>query len=159
LTNRWYAKSLHYVVRYAAVALIVYGGMVYLAYGMFTIVPTGFIPTQDQGYLLVNLQMPDASSIERTDAVVTQLSNLALKAEGIQDAFAVSGFSILTRSNSSAAGLLFLRLKPFSQRAGVTGMTADAIANRLRQQFSSTVAWGRRTPPSKPPGCACGRSS
>jgi hydrophobe/amphiphile efflux-1 (HAE1) family protein len=110
--------------------------MVYLAYGMFKIVPTGFIPTQDQGYLLVNVQMPDASSIERTDAVITQLSNLALETKGIQDAFAVSGFSILTRSNSSAAGLLFLRLKSFSQRAGVTGMTADAIANTLRQRFS-----------------------
>ena len=136
LTNRWYTKSLHYVVRYAVIALIVYAGMDYLAYGMFKIVPTGFIPTQDQGYLLVNVQMPDASSIERTDAVITQLSNLALKTKGIQDAFAVSGFSILTRSNSSAAGLLFLRLKPFSQRAGVTSMTAEAIGNRLGQQFS-----------------------
>jgi multidrug efflux pump subunit AcrB len=64
---------------------------------MFKIVPTGFIPTQDQGYLLVNVQMPDASSIERSDAVITQLSTLALKTRGIQDAFAVSGFSILTR--------------------------------------------------------------
>ena len=54
LTNRWYTKSLHYVVRYAVIALIVYAGMDYLAYGMFKIVPTGFIPTQDQGYLLSN---------------------------------------------------------------------------------------------------------
>ena len=135
LTNRWYTKSLHYVVRYTVLTLVVYAGLVYLAYGMFKIVPTGFIPTQDQGYLLVNVQMPDASSAERTDAVITQLSNLALKTKGIQDALAVSGFSILTRSNSSAAGLLFLRLKPFSQRAGIAGMTADAIANRLGRQF------------------------
>ncbi len=118
LTNRWYTKSLHYVVRYTAVSLAVYFGLVYLAYGLFKIVPTGFIPTQDQGYVLVNVQMPDASSIERTGAVITQLSDLALKTRGVQDAFAVSGFSILTRSNSSAAGLLFLRLTPFSQRAG-----------------------------------------
>jgi multidrug efflux pump len=136
LTNRWYIKALHYVVRYTVVTLIVYAGLVYLAYGLFKTVPTGFIPAQDQGYVLVNVQMPDASSIERTDAVVTQLSNLALKTRGIQDAFAVSGFSILTRSNSSAAGLLFLRLTPFSQRAGRADMTAAAIANRLNQQFS-----------------------
>ena len=70
----------------------------------------------------------DAASTERTDAVITQLSNLALKTKGIQDALAVSGFSILTRSNSSAAGLLFLRLTPFSQRAGRADMTAPAIA-------------------------------
>src|SRR5216684_372738 len=136
LTNRWYAKSLHYVVRYAVVSLTVYVGLVYLAYGVFKIVPTGFIPTQDQGYVLVNVQMPDASSIRRTDAVITQLSSLALKTKGVQDAFAVSGFSILTRSNSSAAGLLFVKFTPFSQRAGRADMTAAAIANRLRQQFS-----------------------
>src|SRR5439155_14262252 len=68
--------------------------------------------------------------------VITELSNLALKTKGIQDAFAVSGFSILTRSNSSAAGLLFLRLKPFGQRAGISGMTADAIAHTVGRQFS-----------------------
>jgi hydrophobe/amphiphile efflux-1 (HAE1) family protein len=136
LTNRWYTKSLHYVVRYAAISLAVYFGLVYLAYGVFKIVPTGFIPVQDQGYVLVNVQMPDASSIERTDAVITQLSNLALKTKGVQDAFAVSGFSILTRSNSSAAGLLFLQFTPFSQRAGRADTSAAAIANRLRQEFS-----------------------
>ena len=142
LTNRWYTKSLHYVVRYAVIALIVYAGMDYLAYGMFKIVPTGFIPTQDQGYLLVNVQMPDASSIERTDAVITQLSNLALKTKGIQDAFAVSGFSILTRSNSSAAGLLFLRLKPFSQRAG----SHRYDSRRHREQTRPTIQQGGRRP-------------
>jgi multidrug efflux pump subunit AcrB len=136
LTNQWYIKSLHYVVSYAVVTLIVYFGLVYLAYNVFRIVPTGFIPTQDQGYLIVNVQMPDASSIERTDAVMTQLSNLALKTRGIQDAFAVSGFSILTRSNSSAAGLLFVHLTPFSERAGKSDMAAAAIASRLSQQFS-----------------------
>ncbi|HEY2106981.1 MAG TPA: efflux RND transporter permease subunit, partial [Candidatus Binataceae bacterium] len=135
LTNRWYTKSLHYVVRYAVVALAVYFGLIYLAYGLFKTVPTGFIPTQDQGFVLVNVQTPDASSIERTDAVIAQLSDLALKTRGVQDAFAISGFSILTRSNSSAAGLLFLRFAPFSQRAGRPDMTAPAIANRLSQQF------------------------
>jgi multidrug efflux pump subunit AcrB len=81
--NQWYIKSLRYVVHYAVVALIAYAGLVYLAYGMFRIVPAGFIPTQDQGYLIVNVQMPDASSIERTDEVMTQLANLAMRTEGI----------------------------------------------------------------------------
>ena len=56
------------MVRYGVITLLVYVGLVYLAYGMFRIVPTGFIPTQDQGYLIVNVQMPDASSIDRTEA-------------------------------------------------------------------------------------------
>ena len=69
-------------------------------------------------------------------AVVTQLAALARKTRGVQDALAVSGFSILTRANSSAAGLLFLRLRPFGQRAGKNDLTATAIADRLSQQFS-----------------------
>ena len=142
LTNRWYTKSLRYVVRYSVVTLVAFLGLVYLAYGMFKIVPTGFIPPQDQGYVIVNLQMPDASSIERTNAVVAQLADLARKTKGISDAFAVSGFPILTRSNSSAAGLLFLHFTPFSERAGKSDMTATAIAGRLTQQFS-TVEGGQ----------------
>ncbi len=136
LTNRWYIKSLHYVLRYAVITLIVYAGLVYLAYGVFKVVPTGFIPTQDQGYLLVNVQMPDASSIDRTDATIRQLADVGMKTRGISDVFGVSGFSILTRSNSSAAGLIFLHFTPFSQRAGKADMTADAIANRLRKAYS-----------------------
>ena len=130
------------MVRYAVVTLIVYAGLVYLAYGLFKIVPTGFIPTQDQGYVLVNVQMPDASSIERTDAVITQLSNLALKTKGIQDAFAVSGFSILTRSNSSAAGLLFLRLTPFSRARG----QGRYDRGRYREPAQPTIQQGGRRP-------------
>ena len=65
------------MVRYAAVTLLIYLGLVYLAYSVFKVVPTGFIPTQDQGYLIVNVQTPDASSIERTDEVMTKLSTLA----------------------------------------------------------------------------------
>jgi multidrug efflux pump subunit AcrB len=101
LTNRWYTKLLHYIVRYAVVVLFVYVGLVYLTHGMFKIVPTEFIPTQDRGYVIVNLQMPDASSIERTDAVMTQLSNLPLKARG--NFGRVRGFRIfhLSRSNST----------------------------------------------------------
>ena len=116
-SNGLYVKTLHHVVRYSVIALLVYVGLVFFAYRIFRVVPTGFIPTQDQGYLLVNVQMPDASSIERTDGVMKQLTDLAMKTPGIQDAFAVSGFSILSRSNSSAAGLMFMHLAPFSERA------------------------------------------
>jgi hydrophobe/amphiphile efflux-1 (HAE1) family protein len=136
LANRWYIKSLRYVVRYAVITLIVYAGLVYLAYGIFRVVPTGFIPTQDQGYLFVNVQMPDASSIDRTDATIKRLADLGMKTKGIQDVFGVSGWSILSDSNSSASGLIFLRFIPFAQRAGKADMTAEAIANRLREQFS-----------------------
>jgi len=136
-TNRWYIKSLHHVVRLSVIALLVYVGLLYLGYRIFRVVPTGFIPVQDQGYLMANVQMPDASSIDRTNEVMEQLTNLARTTPGIQDAFSVSGFSILSRSNSSAAGLMFMHLAPFGERAHHKDMAVDAIAQRLRQRFGT----------------------
>src|SRR3989440_554666 len=134
--TRTYVRALRHVVRFGLVALVVYAGLVYLAYRGFRSVPTGFIPLSDQGYLMVNVQLPDAASIDRTQKVLAQLTDLAMKTKGIQDAFSVSGFSILTRANSSAAGLMFMHLTPFSQRAGKEDMTADAIAGRLWREFA-----------------------
>jgi multidrug efflux pump len=135
LTNQGYIKALRYLVRYTLITLLVYVGLVYLAYNLFKVVPTGFIPTQDQGYVMVNVQMPDASSIERTETLVNQLAAIARKTPGIRDAFAVAGFSILSRANSSAAGVLFVHLTSFASRAGKPDLTAAAIAGRLMQQF------------------------
>ena len=134
-TNRLYIRMLHHVVRFSVIALIVYGGLVYLGYLGFTHVPTAFIPNQDQGYLMVNVQMPDAASLDRTQAVMKQLTDIALKTKGVQDAFSVAGFSILTRASSSAAGLEFMHLTPFGERAGKSDMSAAAIAARLQQQY------------------------
>jgi hydrophobe/amphiphile efflux-1 (HAE1) family protein len=141
-SNQWYIKALHHVVRFSVIALLVYAGLLFVGYRFFKIVPTGFIPVQDQGYLLANVQMPDASSIDRTNEVMDQLTNLARTTPGIQDAFSVSGFSILSRSNSSAAGLMFMHLKSFGERAGHADMDVNAIAGRLRQRFA-TVEGGQ----------------
>jgi multidrug efflux pump subunit AcrB len=84
----------------------------------------------------VTVQMPDASTVERTEVLLTQMAAQARRTEGVKDALAVTGMSILTRSNSSAAGFLFLHLAPFSERAGHNDLTAIAIAKRLSQQFS-----------------------
>jgi multidrug efflux pump len=134
-TNRAYSDSLRYVVRYSVPALLVYFGLVYLAYLMFGIVPTGYIPTQDQGYLMVNVQMPDAASMQRTNRVLQQLTKLAMKTRGVRDAFAVSGFSMLSGASSSSAGMLFLHLFPFAERGGNAALGANAVAGRLRREF------------------------
>jgi hydrophobe/amphiphile efflux-1 (HAE1) family protein len=135
VTNKWYISALHQVVRHFGVALVVYIGLLGLAYNIFKIVPTGFIPTQDKGYLFVTVQMPDASTVGRTEALLSQMAAQARKTKGVQDAWAVTGMSILTKSNSSAAGFLALHLTPFSERAGHSDLTAIAIATRLKQEF------------------------
>ncbi|HYO08647.1 MAG TPA: multidrug efflux RND transporter permease subunit, partial [Tepidisphaeraceae bacterium] len=134
--NAGYARVLHRVVRLAVLALLVYGGLLALTYFGFRSVPTGFIPNQDQGYLLVNLQMPDASAIERTRATIDRLTELALKTEGIRDVVGIPGFSLLTGSSSSSAGTMFVILAPFEERAGKAELSQQAIVGRLNGAYA-----------------------
>src|SRR5262249_40524576 len=96
----------------------------------------GFIPSQDQGYLIVNLQMPDAATIERTRAVMDRLSEIALKSPGVGHTIGIAGFSVLTGANSSAAGTIFLPLLPFDEPEGKPQFQAQSIARQLSAAFS-----------------------
>ncbi len=135
-TNRAYVTVLRQVVRYSIVAILVYVGLTLLAVHGFKTIPTGFIPQQDKGYLVINLQMPDAVSIDRTEATMAKMAAIAIKTKGIADEFTVSGLSILANANSSSAGVMFVTLTPFHDRAGHDELSANAIIGRLQQQFS-----------------------
>ncbi len=130
-----YAASVQRVVRVSGLALLVYGGLLGLTYLGFRAVPTGFIPAQDAGYLLVSLQMPDAATIDRTASVMARLADFARKVPGVEHSFAVSGFSMLNRVNQTNAGTMFLNLKDFDSRARDPGQTSDAIQARLMGEY------------------------
>ncbi len=134
--NQRYVFALKKVVRYSWVAMTVYVILLGFTYLGFRAVPTGFIPPQDQGYLLVNVQLPDAAAISRTHETMTRLSEIALKNPGIQGMFAVGGLSILTRSNSSSAGVMFVQLKPFKERIGDPSRSSGAILQQLNAEFA-----------------------
>jgi len=136
-TNEYYILALKKVVRFSLATLLVYFGFVILTYVGFRSVPTGFIPTQDQGYVIVNLQMPDASSISRTQQTMAKLVELGKKTEGVRNMFGVAGLSILTRSTSSAAGVIFCTLAPFSERSGKEDLSLTGIVGRLNAAFST----------------------
>jgi hydrophobe/amphiphile efflux-1 (HAE1) family protein len=94
--------------------------------------PTGFIPEQDKGRLLVNVQLPDGVSVERTQEVVTKIAALAGSLPGVAHTLAVSGQSLLLQANAPNFGSLFVLLKPFDQRR-VRELSDKAIAARLRK--------------------------
>jgi hydrophobe/amphiphile efflux-1 (HAE1) family protein len=135
-TNSGYVAALRRVMRLSVVVLLVYVGLLWVTYRGFKAVPTGFIPAQDQGYLIINLQMPDAASIERTRAVMDRLSEVALKTDGVHHTIGIAGFSVLTGANSSAAGTIFLPLKPFHEREGKPELSGPAITRKLSAEFS-----------------------
>jgi len=123
------------VLRIAAVMLVVYGGLIGLTALGFRAVPTGFIPQQDKGYLVVNAQLPDGASLERSDAVIARMTQIAFADPGVAHTIGLPGYSILTSSNISNAGGMFVILKPFEERAVDSNLSADAVMARLRKAF------------------------
>uniref|UniRef100_A0A7C2JYD6 Multidrug efflux RND transporter permease subunit n=1 Tax=Schlesneria paludicola TaxID=360056 RepID=A0A7C2JYD6_9PLAN len=123
-------------LRLAVVLLVVYGGLMGVTYVTLTRVPVGFIPEQDKGYLVVNVQLPDGASLERTDALIRQLSEKARAVEGVAHTIDLAGYSTILSTNLSNAGGMFVILSPFEERAGREDLLAPAVQRRLRQAFS-----------------------
>ncbi|MGA2232587.1 MAG: efflux RND transporter permease subunit, partial [Tepidisphaeraceae bacterium] len=136
ISNHGYVGVLRYIVRLSAVVLVVYVGLIALTYLGFKTVPVGFIPQQDQGYLITAMQLPDAASIDRTDAYVDKLAEIAKKTPGVHDTFAITGFNLLTGTNQTNAGTMFTPLDPFDDRVGKPAESADALTRRLMGAFS-----------------------
>ena len=103
-------------LRIAAVMLVVYAGLLVLTGWQFGRAPTGFIPEQDQGYLITVIQLPPGASLARTDAVVREATKLVLGTEGIVHAVPFAGFDGATFTNASNAGAIFWPLAPFEER-------------------------------------------
>ncbi|MBV8316550.1 MAG: efflux RND transporter permease subunit [Planctomycetaceae bacterium] len=130
-----YTRIVGLMLRVGAIVLLVYGGLLYLTYWGFINTPTGFIPSQDMGYLLVNVQLPDASSAERTQEVMERLQKIALKQPGIKHTVSTAGQSFLLSAFGSNFGSMFIILDDFAKRRAPE-LYGDAIANNLRKLFS-----------------------
>lgn len=122
-------------IRFAVLSLLLYGGLVYLGWDVFNKVPTGFVPTQDKQYLVAFAQLPDGASLERTDQVMTRMTDMMLKQPGVQDAIGFPGLSINGFTNSSNSGIIFVGLKAFEERT-TPELTGEAIAGALNGAFS-----------------------
>src|SRR5205085_6445088 len=116
----------------------VYGGLLVLTWWGFTHTPTGFIPQQDKGYLLVNVQLPDAASVPRSQDVVQRIERIALETPGVKHTVAIAGQSILLNANAPNFGALYLMLGDFEHRVGHR-LSADAIAAALEERFQQEV--------------------
>lgn len=136
-----YVGTVAVMMRGSALVLLLYGGLLYLTYDLFQKTPTGFIPSQDKGYLLVNVQLPDSASLDRTNQVMVKLEEIAGKADGVDHTMAIAGQSILLGANAPNFGTMYVMLKDFHSRAH-HGLTADIIAEGLKEQFDAQIADG-----------------
>lgn len=143
----WFNKALHkttefyagLVRRLVGVPLLVVasiGGLVFACYWLFTSVPTGFIPDEDQGAFILHVQLPDGASLERTGPVVDQVTDILLKEDGVIHAVGVPGFNMLANSAASNAAMMFAILKPWDERK--TRETSQfAIMQRVQQKVAA----------------------
>jgi multidrug efflux pump len=143
LSTAGYTWVVGTLLRASVIGLAVYGGLLFLTYYGFTHVPMGFVPLQDKGYLVVDVQLPDASSLERAKQVVAQVDRIARgdpndKAKfpgipGIAHTISIPGQSVLQGANGSNFGAMYIVLDSFENRHG-KDMTGPAIAAKLRAE-------------------------
>jgi multidrug efflux pump len=145
--TKLYGTAVGWLIRLAVIVLVVYGGLLALTFKGFGMVPSGFIPQQDQGYLVVNLELPPGASLERTDAVLRDVADLCLATDGVGHTVQISGYSILSGANIPNSGGIYVSLKPFEDRKG---RGAEAILRDLNAKFAgvrSGVATAFGAPP------------
>lgn len=133
-----YARVVGGLLRVSVVVLILYAGLMYLTVWSFGRVPQGFIPLQDKGYLLVNVQLPDSASLQRTQQVIRQIGELTRATPGIGHTVEVSGYSILLTANGSNLGSMFVILKPFEERH-TPELNGFAIFFKLREKLRKSI--------------------
>lgn len=128
--SHWYGRQLAKVVRRPALWLSLFVVLIGLTVVMFQKVPGGFIPEQDQGYVIVAVELPKGASLKRTDDVILRATEIIRNTPGAYRVVAFAGFSGATFSNASNAGAIFVTLKPFAERG--PGESSAALVDNLQ---------------------------
>ncbi len=132
-----YGWTVGKILRIATIVILAYAGLLGLTYWQFTNAPTGFIPEQDKGYLILNVQLPDSASVERTERLMAILEKTAKETDGVEHTVGISGQSLILGANAPNLGSMYVMLKKFEQRDA--DLSADAIAESLRIRCQKAV--------------------
>jgi hydrophobe/amphiphile efflux-1 (HAE1) family protein len=130
-----YGSAVNRVIRRSGIALAVYAGLLALTVVGFSKVPKGFVPTQDKQYLVAFAQLPDAATLDRTEKVIREMSEIGRKQPGVENAVQFPGLSINGFVNAPNAGIVFFTLKPFDERHGKEQYGLN-IAGALNAKFA-----------------------
>ncbi|ATQ41689.1 efflux RND transporter permease subunit [Caulobacter mirabilis] len=135
-TPEAYGGAVRKIVGVGGVAVLIYVGFLGLTFLGFKVVPPGFVPMQDKYYLVGIAQLPNSASLDRTEAVVKQMSKIALAETGVESVVAFPGLSINGFVNVPNAAVMFVMLDPFEDRTS-PDLAATAIAGRLQGKFAT----------------------
>ncbi|HEY2152185.1 MAG TPA: efflux RND transporter permease subunit, partial [Vicinamibacterales bacterium] len=137
-TTDAYVSFASILVRKMFRSLAFIGVLMYVIVVLVRQIPGGFVPEEDQGYIMVNAQLPDAASLERTDAVMKKAEAILEKNEAIEGFNTISGYSLLTAAYSSNMGFFFVQLKPWEERK-TEASHANGVLASLNRAFAQEI--------------------
>ncbi len=156
--TRAYGAVVGWCLRLSAIVLLVYAGLIGLTGFGFSRIPIGFIPMQDKGYLVTNIQLPDSASLERTLEVTDAVEKIALETPGVAHTLCLPGMSYVLNANSSNYSNVFVILKPFHDRREPS-LGGDAVAAKIRERLAREVPEARVLVFGAPPISGLGTSA
>jgi len=143
--NRWFGKMTggyvswsHVLIRRWGIALLLLLGISVIAVTMGKSLPSSFVPEEDQGYAFIQLQLPDAASLQRTDAVMRKMDDILAHTHGVQGYDAIVGFSLLSNTSASYTGFYFLQFDPWHEREGFE-LSANGLMQTLNQKMRAEI--------------------
>lgn len=134
LTSR-YTGGVAFIIRRTALAMVLFVTMGAATYGLFHIVPSSFIPPEDQGYYMAAVMLPDAASLDRTIPVTDRVAAIAATSPYVQDVVALTGFDLLSGGYKTSGGTLFAVLKPWDERTASQSDVGSHIGALMGQAF------------------------
>jgi hydrophobe/amphiphile efflux-1 (HAE1) family protein len=132
--TKMFTYTARWVIRLGVISMLVFGALLWATYSLFRIVPTAFVPQEDQGFFMVVAQLPQGASLDRTTAVVQQIEDFILKQPEVEGMVAMCGQDMLSGSVSPCGATMFVNLKHWSERPGAEH-GADAVVGRIFGQF------------------------
>ncbi len=133
-----YVSWSHVLIRRWVLALLLLVGISVAAVGMGRKLPTSFIPEEDQGYAFLQIQLPDAASLQRTDAVMRRIDDMLAHTHGVLSYSGISGFSLLSNTSASYTGFFFLQLDPWEERR-TPELSASGLMQSLNQLLRKEI--------------------
>ena len=130
-----YSKGVGLVVKHGIISFLIVIGVTYATYDLFKKVPTGLVPMEDKGSLMVITSLPPAAALERTEVVRDTMTKMALSVDKVERATAIAGFDIVTGTPKTSSGFSFINLEDWSERKNKNESTF-AISNKLNAMFS-----------------------
>ena len=151
-TTEKYVSASGVLIHKSGFAMIGLISMALLAVFIGGRLPTGFLPQEDQGYLYAAVQLPDASSLQRTDAAAQRVTDALMQTPGIQSVVGVDGFSLLTQTESTNTGFFFVTLKPWDERKSRSEQIQAIQASMQRKLAGISQGLAFAFPPPTIPG-------